>query len=153
VLDQLIRKLGSVEIDAAGLEIEIDGRRVSADSVIKIAVAAAKDAPPVSAKSAANSDEEEEWEWQIALARARAAEPAVAAPAKPPIVPRALAADIQSLRVRTLRSRLGRRRLAHGTAPPVPSDDDVTRPIDIRPLPGTSPIKREPPPLPPPPED
>lgn len=154
VLEQLIHKLGSVELDARGLEVEIDGRPVTANSVIKIAVAAAKDAPPASAQQQ-SVDDDEEWEWKIALARARArAEEALIPKPKPsPTLPRSLARDIQSRRARTLRDRLGRRRLAQGTAPPMPSDDDVTRPIDIRPLPGTPPVKREPPPLPPPPED
>ncbi len=202
LLEQLIRQLGSVEIDASGLVLEVDGKPVPVERGIKITVAttaavaptqvAAKTSVPVSnapsvipeaadAQSPANTVagpvDEDEWEWQIALARARVradedarqertrtaahlrrieqlqrvlkpTRMASERPLPPRRFPRRSSPKLAD-QLRMMRPR----RVAQGTAPPVPTDDDITKPIDIHPLPDRPRVDRVPPPLPPPPED
>jgi len=232
LLEELIRQLGSVEIDATGLVLEVDGKRIGAESAIKITVAASsvagktahleplsvKPAPAESGEAAEAADataarrsaepieDPDEWEWQIAMARAKSRSDELApvatqksiaslhddnhmqridqlrrmleprpivlestpilltkrkttqtkrksAPAKRTSAPAKRKRAPVAKRKRAPRAKLGTPRVALGTAPPVPTDDDVTKRIDIRPLPDRSGIKREPPPLPPPPID
>lgn len=138
LLEQLVLQLGSVEMDGTGLELVIDGEVRRANKItLRIASKNAAAEPPQ------EQSEQEEWEWQIALARARlrAAESAV---------------PLELIRqgVHQLQRAKRPRRVALGTSPPVPGDDDVTRKIEIQPAPLRSPEgPRLPPPLPPPPDE
>jgi hypothetical protein len=153
LLEQLVRQLGEVEIDPKGLVLIVDGKPVHVNESISLRVAqptekVAQPTEKVVEQPAEVAEEGDEWEWKLALARARA---------------RTEREPIAAVR-RPLRT-------ARGTAPIVPSDDDVTkktkaapprrhrrpfvspkiRPARRRARPKTDPIV--PPPLPPPPED
>ena len=142
LLEQLIRQLGTVELDPKDLVLVVDGEPVTAKHSISIAV---ETKPPVDQPREPDV-EQEEWEWKLALARARAAteRETLSCVRRPP-------------------------RSARGTEPPVSEQPHVTRePVTLTPRRRARIVKRPrprtstrshlvppplPPPLPPPPDD